>query len=172
MKTAFETSPSWPYKTEVQAKVETSNGEVLSMDNHEAGDGALEEFFDMFTGDIDNFDYSFEGKDTKSGSSFQGNVEDAKFSIDVAINKDVMTFTTTMTGGDENKAYSVKIANGDGSTGTFVIGTLKSGRGEGNKGSTTTISIPFTVDKNGNAVFDAQKWSEQYNKSKNESTKQ
>lgn len=167
----FAEAPNGGEFKEVNAQVESSNGQILSMDNYEHGDGALEEFFDMFTGDIDNFDYSLNGTDTKGGSRLQGNVEGAEFTVDIRINKDIMTLTTTMTGGDENKAYSVKVANGDGSTGTFVIGTLKSGRDQG-KGSTTTIAIPFTMDKNGNAVFDGQKWLEMQNKSEKESTKQ
>ena len=73
---------------------------MLSKEPYEGGDGVVEEFFDMFTGNINNFDYSLEGKDTKNGSRLQGNIEDAKFSTDISINKDVMTLTTHMTGGD------------------------------------------------------------------------
>lgn len=149
---------------------ESSNGDIISKDLNESGDGAVEEFLQMFTGDIDNFDQSIIGSNTKNGSSFEGNIEDAKFNVDVSLNEGIMTFKTQITGGDTDKAYSIKVGGGgQGKYGVFVIGHLKSGRDK-KEGSSTTISIPFTVDKNGNAVFDA-KWMELQERDKKEPTK-
>ncbi len=82
-----------------------------------------------------------------------------------------MTFTTQMTGGDNDKAYSIKVGSGDGGLNRFTVGTLQSGRDQ-KKGSTTTVSIPLYFDKNGNAIFDNQKSTELNKKDKNTSTKE
>ena len=76
--------------------------------------------FVIGSGDIDNFGHSLDGNATKSGSKLHGNIEDAEFSIAISFDKGVMTLITKMTGGDENKAYSIKVGDGDGGVTNFV----------------------------------------------------
>jgi RHS repeat-associated protein len=168
----FSDAPNAPhgdYK-KMNAEVESSTGEVLTKFLREEGDSRFEEFLDFYAnwGEFDHFDHGLTGKDTKNGSILRGNIEGAEFSIDISINRDVMTFTTELTGGDEGKTYSLKV--GDASGNSFVIGRLKTEEGQAKAGK-NVISIPFTVNKNGHAVFDFKTLMRYVNEDKNESTK-
>jgi RHS repeat-associated protein len=147
----FAEAPNGGDYKQIKAGVETSNGQILSKDRTEVGDNFFEELTQMFTGDMDYFSESLSGEDTKGGSRLTGSIEDATFAVDINVDKDVMTFKTQMAGGDENKAYSIKMGNGAGMF-SFTIGSLKSGREKGTS-NTSTMSVKFSVDNNGNASF-------------------
>jgi len=163
----FKEAPNGGDFKQITANVETSNGEVLSKRRKEGGDNFLEELFQSVTGDSDYFSENLEGEDTKRGSKLTGSIEDANYTIDISIDKDVMTFATQLSGGDKDKAYSIKIGEAPLGTFSFTIGTLKSGRDKGSN-NITTMSFKFTVDKDGNTFF--TQWSEQQEKDKKEST--
>jgi RHS repeat-associated protein len=155
----------------LNSKVETSNGYVLTKRTDETGnsDNMFEEMFQFFaTGNDEHFDYSIIGSDTKSGSKIEGNIEDAEFSIEISIDKNVMTFTSQLSGGDIDKAYSIKIGSARFEVPGFTIGTLKADRKKGEV-STNKVSISFTIDEKGNAEFDRKNLEE---KDKAESTVQ
>ncbi|MFZ6008823.1 MAG: RHS repeat-associated core domain-containing protein, partial [Bacteroidota bacterium] len=162
-------SPNGGDFKELSAVVETSDGSLSKVDTWENGDSPTEEFMDFFTsGDLNNFNYDLKGKDTKEGSALNGNIEGADFKTSISIRDGEMTFETTMSGGDTGKAYVIKAGSPD--AGKFSMGFLKAGREKGTA-STITTSIPFTTDKNGNAVFDTSQWLELHKKDQNESTK-
>jgi RHS repeat-associated protein len=153
--TSFDSAPQGgsDYKQHF-AKVESSDGKILSQKTNEQGDSFAEEVFDMMlTGNDENFDYDLAGKDTKNGSILTGSIEGAQYNITIEIKDGTMTFTTTMSGGDENKAYSIQLGNGGSVLTPEVLGTLQQGR-EAGASTTSAVSVPFTVDENGNAVFD------------------
>ena len=113
---------------------------------------------------------NFRGSNTEDGSKLTGEIEGSKFEVNISVNDEEMTFTTVMSGGDTKKAVSLKVANGSNGSGSFTIGTLKSGREKDTK-SSTTIKIKHTVDSNGNAVFNVHDWVKQYNQDKQEDTR-
>jgi RHS repeat-associated protein len=163
----FNEAPNGGDFKQMTASVEVANGEVLSKRRKEGGDNFFEELLQAVTGDSDYFSENLEGEDSQRGSKLTGNLEDANYTIDISIDKDVMTFTTQMSGGDEDKAYSIKIGDAKDGIYSFTIGTLKSGRDKGSSGK-TTMSLKFTVDKDGNAYF--TQWPQQQEKDEKEST--
>jgi RHS repeat-associated protein len=167
----FNEAPNGGDYKKLSTTMETSDGTFSKPKLYEGGDTDLEEMFDaVVSGDLDNFSHSLTGKDTKEGSTLQGSIEDAQFTVEIKIDGDNMTFNTTLSGGDSDKAYSIKINGGDGTSAGFSIGELKAGRGKDGK-SNSSISIPFTMDNKGNAVFDAQKWLDQVKRDESNSTK-
>jgi RHS repeat-associated protein len=164
----FNEAPNGGDFKQMIAGVEASNGEVLSKRREEGGANFFEEFFQSFTGDSNYFSEELTGEDTKQGSKLAGSIEDANYAIDIRIDEDVMTLTTQISGGDEDKGYSIKLGDGKNGFFNFTVGTLKSGRDEGSSG-TTTMSLKFNVDKDGNAFF--TQWSEQQEKDKNKPTR-
>lgn len=167
----FRSSPDGGDYKKLDAKADASDGKISDVKLHEGGDGMNEEAYDAIVhGDPDYFDHGINGKDTKEGSTVTGNIEGASFSIDIKIEGNMMTFTSTLSGGDTDKAYSVKVADGNNDFLNFSVGKLQSGRKEGDK-STSVITLPFTVDKNGNAVFDYSKARDLRSKDGDESTK-
>jgi RHS repeat-associated protein len=129
--------------------IDVGTGEQSDLTTFEAshagglGDG----IGDMFHLDGHHFDYDQSTEKTKNGSVITGQIEGTEFTINVGVGEKKLTFDATIKGGDSDKAFAIKV-NG------ITISFGEGGRNSDGEVRTRAV-VPYTMDKNGNAVIDA-----------------